>query len=236
MPESGYDRLAYDPVAQALHWLTLLLLGVQFGLAWSAPERLASPDTLIDLHLSFGVVVIVIGLMRLAWRLARPAPALPAELPEWQRLGSRIVQILLYVLLVALPILGWLGAGARGWRVSLFGLATLPELVAQGSAFGRLAGDLHGLFSNMLLVLVGLHVLGALYHTVVRRDGIMRRICRCPDAPLDLARSTLSEPEATAAGQGASGAVSFAMAVSRSPPMTHAAAARRRLHPTPQVS
>jgi len=180
MRESGYDRPAYDPVAQALHWLTLLLLGLQFGLAWSAPERVASPDTLISLHLSFGVVVLLVVLMRLAWRVVSPVPAFPSDGPGWQRLGSQIVQIMLYVLLVALPILGWLWAGARGWQVSLFGLVTLPDLVAQGSSLGRLAGDLHALLSNVLLVLVGLHVVGALYHTVVRRDGTMQRMLPAP--------------------------------------------------------
>lgn len=180
MLESGYDRPAYDPVAQALHWLTFLLLGLQFGLAWSAPERLAAPDALISLHLSFGLVVLIVALARLAWRLIRPAPAPPPDLPDWQRLGSHAMQILLYVLLIALPILGWFWAGERGWTVSLFGLATLPDLVVQGSSFGRLAGNLHGLLSNVLLMLVGFHVLGALYHAIIRRDGVMQRMLPAP--------------------------------------------------------
>ena len=176
MLESGYDRPAYDPVARTLHWLTLLLLGLQFGLAWSAPERLTAPDALMSLHLSFGVLILIVAVARLAWRLVRPAPALPPDLPDWQRLGSHAVQVLLYVLLIALPILGWLWAGERGWPVGLFGLATLPDLVARGSPFGRLAGNLHALLSNVLLVLVGLHVLGALYHAAIRRDGVMQRM------------------------------------------------------------
>jgi cytochrome b561 len=180
MLDSKHDRPAYDPVAQALHWLTLLLLGLQFGLAWSAPGRLSSPDALVSLHLSFGVLVLIVAVARLAWRMIRPGPALPRDLPDWQRLGSQTIQILLYVLLIALPILGWLWAGERGWPVSLFGFATLPDLVSQGSSFGRLAGNLHGLLSNVLLVLVGLHVLGALYHTVVRRDGVMQRMLPAP--------------------------------------------------------
>jgi len=180
MLDSKHDRPAYDPVAQTLHWLTLLLLGLQFGLAWSAPERLASPDVLISLHLSFGVLVLIVALARLAWRMVRPGPALPSDLPEWQRLGSQAVQILLYVLLIALPILGWLWAGERGWEVSLFGFATLPDLVSRGSSFGRLAGNLHGLLSNVLLVLVGIHVLGALYHAAIRRDGVMQRMLPAP--------------------------------------------------------
>ncbi|TSD85480.1 cytochrome b [Mycobacterium sp. KBS0706] len=183
MLKTKHDRLAYDLVAQMLHWLTLLLLGLQFGLAWSAPERLASPDALISLHLSFGVVVLIVALVRLAWRVIRPAPALPADLPDWQRLGSHALQVLLYVLLIALPILGWLWAGERGWPVSLFGFAALPDLASRGSSFGRLAGDLHGLLSNVLLVLVGVHVLGALYHAVVRRDGVMQRMLPAPRRP-----------------------------------------------------
>ncbi|MDR6288190.1 MULTISPECIES: cytochrome b [Inquilinus] len=176
MRDAECDRSNYDAVTQALHWLTLALLILQFGLAWAAPERLSSPDTLISLHLSFGIVIFIVVLMRLSWRLLRPAPPLPDDLPAWQRLGSQTIQILLYVLLLALPVLGWLWAGERGWVVNPFGLMTLPDLVAKGSSFGRFAGDLHGLLSNVLLALVGLHVLGALYHAFFRRDGVMQRM------------------------------------------------------------
>lgn len=176
MHHARHDQPGYDAVAQTLHWLTLILLILQFGLAWSAPDHLSSPDTLVSLHLSFGLVVLIVALARLAWRLTHPGPALPSDLPRWQRIGSQAIQILLYVLLMMLPVLGWFWAGERGWTVSLFGLVTLPDLVSQGSAFGRFAGNLHGLLSNVLLALVGVHVLGALYHAVFRRDGVMQRM------------------------------------------------------------
>jgi cytochrome b561 len=143
MHRTRRDQSGYDGVAQTLHWLTLLLLVIQYGLAWSAPEHLSSPDSLVSLHLSFGLLVLIVAVARLVWRAFHPAPEPPSELPAWQRIGAHLVQILLYGLLIALPVLGWLWASARGWTVSLFGLVTLPAPVGQGSAIGHFAGDLH---------------------------------------------------------------------------------------------
>ena len=176
MRRSETNPAQYDIVAQTLHWLTLMLLILQYGLAWSAPDRLSTPDTLVSLHLSFGVLVLAVALARVAWRAGHAAPPMPDDLPWWQRSGARAAQILLYLLLVALPVLGWLWAGERGWTVDLFGLFTLPTLIDQGSALGHQAGNLHGLLSNVLLAVVGLHVLGALHHAVIRRDGVMQRM------------------------------------------------------------
>jgi cytochrome b561 len=176
MHRTRRDQPGYDGVAQTLHWLTLILLVIQYGLAWSASDHLSSTDSVVSLHLSFGLVVLVVALARLVWRACRPAPEPPSDLPAWQRVGAHVVQILLYGLLVALPVLGWLWAGARGWTVSIFGLVTLPDLAGRGSTIGHVAGDLHALLSNVLLALVGLHVVGALYHAVFRRDGVMQRM------------------------------------------------------------
>lgn len=82
----------------------------------------------------------------------------------------------LYGLLVALPLLGWANASARGWSVRLFGVLPLPALAAKGSALGHSLGDVHQTVAWVLLAIIGLHVLGALYHLIIVRDHTVARM------------------------------------------------------------
>lgn len=168
----------YGAVASGLHWLVLALLIVQFAVAWTMPNiRRGTPDTgLIAWHLSLGTTILAVMLLRLAWRLTHTPPPPPADLPAPLRLLSRAVQWLLYAILIALPVLGWINASARGYVVRLFAAIPLPQLVATGNKFGQAMGDLHGTVALVLLGVIGLHVLGALYHTLILRDGLLRRL------------------------------------------------------------
>lgn len=175
----------YSAVARSLHWLVLLLLIVQFALAWTMPavHRGTHPETLINLHLSFGLLILALVLLRVLWRLVRTPPPPPADLPIWQHALSRLVHWALYALLVAIPVLGWINASWRGWRIMFFWLFDLPHLVAddtaplQGPLSGAWTGDLHALLATwVLLPLVGLHVLAVVYHVVIRRDDILARM------------------------------------------------------------
>ena len=84
---------------------------------------------------------------------------------------------LLYLLLLVLPILGWLNASWRGYPVTLFGLFEMPKLLTMRAPGWNWTGDVHVLLSNyLMLALVGLHVLAALYHFVIRRDRVLQRM------------------------------------------------------------
>lgn len=169
----------YGATAKALHWAIVALLIVQFILAWIMPEihRDTKPETLINLHLSFGALILGLAIVRLGRRLIEGEAETPICLTAWERLGSRITHWLLYLLLVVVPILGWINASWRGFPVNLFGLIELPKLVATRAAGFGWTGDVHGLLSNyLLLALVGLHVAAALYHYFIRRDRILQRM------------------------------------------------------------
>ncbi|WP_448206950.1 cytochrome b [Azospirillum sp. sgz302134] len=176
--ESGREFAGYTPVAMVLHWVMALLLIVQYAIAWTMPEirRGTQPETLINLHLSFGLLIVILLLCRLAWRLTHPAPPPPAGLPGWQNAASSLIHWLLYLLLVAVPVLGWMNASARGWTVTLFWALPLPSLMAEGSQLGRSSGDVHVVLSYVLLGAAGLHILAALYHRFVLRDEVLRRM------------------------------------------------------------
>lgn len=172
------DIKGYDPVAKVFHWTIVVLLAVQFALAWTMPEihRNTQPETLISLHLSFGILIILVMVLRLVWRLFHAVPLATDRVPSWQVAIARATHLLLYALLVVMPVLGWANANSRGWDVSPFGLAALPRIMAAHTPLGHTLGDVHTLLAYVTLGLLGLHVAGALYHHFRLKDQTLARM------------------------------------------------------------
>jgi cytochrome b561 len=169
----------YTPVAKLLHWLVVALLIAQFVIAWLMPHigRNTQPNTVINLHFSFGIVILAVVVVRLAWRWTHAEPAPLDGVPPWQVRSASAVHGVLYLLLLIIPLLGWMNASWRGFDVSLFGLLTLPRLLATRAAGFGWTGDTHVVLSwYVLLAFVGVHVAAALYHALVRRDGVLARM------------------------------------------------------------
>ena len=169
----------YDPVARIFHWLTVLLVLAQFIVGWTMPDvrRGVKPVGLIHWHLVLGSSLLVIVALRLAWRLTHRPPPPPLGLPLWQKRAADITHGLLYVLLLAVPITGWIAASVRVWVVRAFGLLPLPQIMPPFAKIGFRVGDIHdGVLVWTLLVVVVLHVLAALYHRFVLRDTVLNRM------------------------------------------------------------
>jgi cytochrome b561 len=168
----------YGGVAKALHWLVFVLVLAQYIVAIMMPDigRGTVPGTLINLHMSIGVTILLVIVVRWLWRVDhRVLPAI-ADMPAWEQRFARATHALLYLFLVIDPILGWANASARDWTITVFGVASLPHVVPPKSALGMRAGDLHTWLGWTLLVLIGLHVAAALYHYFVRRDRVLQRM------------------------------------------------------------
>ena len=168
----------YTATAKSLHWLIVLLLVAQFLVAWTMPEiRRDTPvTTLISLHFTLGVVILAVAIVRLGWRLTHGEPEPEAGVPPWQTTSAHIVHWLLYLLLLLLPLLGWINASFRGMPIVMFGIE-LPMLVAKRAPRWQWTGDVHTLLANYLMLgLVGLHVLAGLYHYFWRRDRVLQRM------------------------------------------------------------
>lgn len=169
----------YDGVAKSLHWLIVALLIAQYTFAWTMPDigRTIPKSILIDGHLWFGIAILFVAVIRLLWRLTHGEPVPEDGLPPWQVASARVMHWLLYVLLFAVPILGWINASWRGMPVTFFSLFQLPKLLATRAPGWGWTGDVHGLIADYgLLVLAGLHVAAALYHYFVRRDRVLQRM------------------------------------------------------------
>lgn len=173
------QNASYDPVAKSLHWLTAVLLFCQFPIAWTMPEihRDTVPERMINLHLSFGAVILAVMVLRLIWRVTHAAPPYEPGIPRWQIGASHALHWTLYFLLTVGPLLGWINASWRGFSVTLFGIIELPKLIATRADGWRWTGDVHGTMTELpVLILVALHIGAALYHKFVRKDGVLGRM------------------------------------------------------------
>jgi cytochrome b561 len=171
------DRLKYGTTAKVFHWLIVALLLVQYPIGWLMPDvhRGMKPGAGMTLHLSFGIVILLLIVLRFAWRLAHPV-APESSLPAWQRVSSEAVHWLLYALVLATTVSGWLFASFRGWGVSFFFLVPMPMLGSDNAAAGKAIDGLHQAMEWSLLAVIGIHVVAALAHIFIFRDRIMQRM------------------------------------------------------------
>ncbi len=170
-------RLQYGTTAKVFHWLIVALLMVQYLIGWLMPDlhRGMKPGVGMTFHISFGMTILPLIIVRFAWRLTHPV-APENSLPPWQRTGAEVMHWLLYALVLATTATGWLFASFRGWGVSFFYLVPLPMLASENAAAGKAIDGWHQAMEWTLLVLVGLHVATAFVHLFVYRDRIMQRM------------------------------------------------------------
>jgi cytochrome b561 len=169
----------YGGTAKALHWLVaaLVLAGIAMGLTMvSLPGITPTKLRLFNWHKWIGVTVFALALLRLAWRLAHPAPPLPPSVPLWQRRAAALSHAALYVLLFALPLSGYFYSLAAGFPVVYLGLVPLPEFIGPDPALKQPLVVLHHVFAWTMIALLALHVGAALKHRWVDRDGVFERM------------------------------------------------------------
>lgn len=172
------EHLDYGATAKALHWLIVLLVLPQFVVAVLMPDigPRTQPGTLINLHLSVGVLIVAVTAVRLVNRLLDPVPLDERDALAWERPAARATHLAFYLLLLAGPLLGWASASAHRLPVTLFGLVPLPALAAPRARWALTAGDIHSVAMWILLGLVAFHAAAALYHHIIRPDDVLRRM------------------------------------------------------------
>jgi cytochrome b561 len=169
---------AYTRTAIGLHWLIALLIFAAFPLGVYMHDLPLSPDKLklYSYHKWMGVTLLMLAIVRLSWRAAHKPPLLPATIPRWESLAAQSVHLLLYLLLFAIPLSGWLMSSAKGFQTVWFGVLPLPDLVGKDKELGDLLKEVHEALNFMLLGLVVAHVAGALKHHFIERDDILARM------------------------------------------------------------
>jgi cytochrome b561 len=168
----------YSTPAVVLHWLMALLIFAAFPLGLYMVDLPLSPDKLklYSYHKWIGVTVFLLVAIRLSWRLTHTPPPLPESIAAWQRRASAVVHGLLYLLMIAIPVSGWLMSSAKGFQTVWFGVLPLPDLVEKNRELGELLAGVHKALNFTLLALVVLHVGAALKHHFIERQPFLQRM------------------------------------------------------------
>ena len=175
------QAIQYTATARWLHWIVAGLIVVQYTLAElaeSAAEHNAAMAQLALLaqHKSFGITILVLAVIRLVWRWLHRAPTLPAGLPGWQINAAKLGHWGLYLLLLLVPMTGWLMSSASAYSVSWFNLLPLPDLVGPDEQLTEQLKTIHELLAQILFVIGVIHIAAALKHHLVDRDDVLQRM------------------------------------------------------------
>lgn len=170
----------YDTTARSLHWLTVLLIAIMFVLGISMVYLVPDSDPwshrLFNTHESLGVVLLLMMLARLAYRWGHPPAPLPGSVPRIFHQVGHANHVLLYTLLLLQPVVGLLRDNADGFQVTWFELVTLPSVIGKNEALAHALSTVHWYGAVLIALLIGAHIGGALFHAVVRRDGVLQRM------------------------------------------------------------
>ena len=168
----------YTPVAKSLHWLMavmilgLLALGIYMHELPLSPEKL----TLYSWHKWASVTVFLLVWLRLAWRVTHRPPALPEAMSRPMRLAAHAGHAALYGLMVVIPLSGWLMSSAKGFQTVWFGVLPIPDLVGRDKALGDFLQEAHKALNLLLMLTLGGHLVAALWHHFVLKDGTLNRM------------------------------------------------------------
>lgn len=169
----------YRPPARLLHWIiaAAVLLMIPAGLIMTQ-KGLARPvqDALFLFHKNMGVILIPLILLRLVYRLRHPAPPLPPSIPGWQRRAAAVSHGLLYLLLIVMPLSGFIRVRAGGYPVELLDRLGAGTWIAKSKPLETAAQGLHYVAGMLLIVVLATHIGAALQHALIRRDGVWGRM------------------------------------------------------------
>ena len=168
----------YSRQAIALHWLIALIIFASFPVGLYMVDLPVSPAKLkiYSYHKWAGVTVLILALVRVMWRATHAVPPLPASMPRWQQALAGATHILLYGLMLAIPVSGWLMSSALGFQTVYFGVLPIPDLIAKNKLLGEQLKFVHMFLNYTLAALVVTHVAAALKHHLVDRDDVLTRM------------------------------------------------------------
>ncbi|MDD5248037.1 MAG: cytochrome b [Rhodocyclaceae bacterium] len=168
----------YTRTAIVLHWLIALLIFGTFPLGLYMADLHLSPLKLrlFSYHKWIGISVLLLAVLRLLWRATHRPPPLVAGMPRWQQIAAHATHHLLYLLVLIVPLSGWLMSSALGVPVVWFGVLPLPDLIGKDKALGETLKLVHEGLNYTLLAVVAVHVAGAVKHQLIDRDGTLARM------------------------------------------------------------
>jgi cytochrome b561 len=177
--ESAKHIERYDNVAIALHWLVALGVIVMIGLGWymvDIPKGTPARAFYYNLHKSIGLTLGIIVLIRAVWRWNHKPPPLPVGTPSWVVNAAKLSHALLYVLLIFMPVVGFIASNFTKYGVTYFGLFKIGPFFSENKTMYDLFQGFHEAAAAVLVAVIVIHVLAAIKHLAIDRDGIFHRM------------------------------------------------------------
>ena len=168
----------YGSVTKTLHWLiALLVIGMLiFGFVLGNMPNSPMKGTLIDLHKSVGLTILLLMIIRLCWRFINLQPMLPITVPLWEQIAARTVHVFLYILLFAMPLSGWVMSSLGGHPVIFWSWLNVTLPFTQNKALADYFFDAHTTFAWIIIALLVLHVGAALKHHFLEKNNVLKRM------------------------------------------------------------
>ena len=170
--------MTYTKTAKGLHWLMAVLLFGLLALGFYMQDLPLSPQKLqfYSWHKWAGVTAFLLVLFRLAWRATHVPPALPASMPKPMQFAAHAGHFLLYALMLAIPLSGWLMSSAKGFQTVWFGLLPIPDMLDKNKELGNLLAQVHSALNFLFIAVLVSHIGAALKHHIMDKDDILTRM------------------------------------------------------------
>lgn len=170
-------QTTYGFATKSLHWVMAALFIAMFTVAYimTSLPKTRFILSLYDLHKATGILLFILFVIRLAWRYINLQPDLPDSIPAWQRFSASANIVLLYMLMLSMPLTGFLTSTLGGHQITFYHLATLDPL-AHNKAYSAFFSSAHEWISYLLIAAFSIHVLGTLYHHYILKDNVLRRM------------------------------------------------------------
>ena len=168
----------YTHTAVILHWLIALLIFAAFPLGLYMHDLPLSPTKLrlYSYHKWIGVAVFMLAVIHMSWRIRHRPPLLPDTMQKWEKIAAHATHHTIYLLLLIIPLSGWVMSSAKGFQTVWFGVLPLPDLIGKNKELGATLESLHSILNYVMLGLVLAHVGAALKHHFFVRDDILTRM------------------------------------------------------------
>ncbi len=168
----------YGSLSKFFHWLIFFLVSVMLLVGFFMDDLPESMQPMVYMmHKSTGLLILGLMILRLLWRWTNKTPEFPSTMGRLQKIGAKVVHALLYIILLLMPLDGWIMSTAAGRIPTFYGLVTLPfPGIEHNHALAHQLAELHGILAYALLALLVLHILAAFKHHFINKDNILTRM------------------------------------------------------------
>lgn len=164
----------FPAVSRLIHWaMAVMILAMLFIGAGMVTTSTARYSELVSIHRPLGIAILALVLVRIVNRWISPPPPLPESVPPLQRFAAQASHLALYGLMIAMPLIGWGMLSAAGYPIVLYGPLQLPPILPQNAGLYAGLRSAHAVLAYLLFATVLLHLGAALFHSLIRRDGVL---------------------------------------------------------------